>query len=327
MKASVCLLTYNQEEYISQAIEGILQQKTNFNFELVIGEDHSSDGTERICKQYADKYPDIIRLKSNISNFGLLKNFVNTVASCEGKYIAYCEGDDYWTNSFKLQKQVEILESDPEISLVHTQYQNLFVKENRLEFVGRPDKISPCETRYGIESLIDLLNGNFVWTRPSTFCFRKQHIQYLIESDIELYTSEKYRTFDFQLLAELSVLGKLRMLNESTIVYRRFEESISSTNDIMKRLEYDISIYKTGFYLIRKYKISFETVRKFFDNLLGAILFYIFQYNKFGIDLDFLNKSVKRKLKLSHKILLAILNNRFIFRYFRFILLLWNRFR
>ncbi len=109
---SVCMITYNHEEYISQAIEGVLMQKTSFPIEVIIGEDHSTDRTAEICKKFETLYSDKIHLTLREQNIGIMPNFIDTLKSCRGKYIAICEGDDYWTDINKLQKQVDFLENN-----------------------------------------------------------------------------------------------------------------------------------------------------------------------------------------------------------------------
>ena len=116
---SVCMITYNHEPFIAQAIEGVLMQKTNFPVELVIGEDCSTDRTRRVCERYAQKNPDRIRLLPSDFNVGMHANGFRTWAAARGKYIAGCEGDDYWTDPLKLQMQVDCLERDPSLSLVY----------------------------------------------------------------------------------------------------------------------------------------------------------------------------------------------------------------
>ena len=123
---SVFMLTYNQEEFISQAIEGVLMQKTSFRTELVIGEDYSTDSTRSICIRYAKLYPEKIKLLLNEKNLGLGENFLKTYEKCTGKYVAICDGDDYWTDPYKLQKQVDFLETYPDFSLVFTNNRNLY---------------------------------------------------------------------------------------------------------------------------------------------------------------------------------------------------------
>jgi len=115
---SVRIMTYNHAPYIAQAIESVLMQRTDFPYEILIGEDDSSDGTREICKQYAARYPDRIRLflrseKDKIYINGRKTGKVNgrkTQAACRGKYVAVLEGDDFWIDSEKLQKQYDFME-------------------------------------------------------------------------------------------------------------------------------------------------------------------------------------------------------------------------
>ncbi|GAB2776589.1 glycosyltransferase involved in cell wall biosynthesis [Hymenobacter luteus] len=109
---SVWLITYNHEPYIAQAIEGVLMQKTTFAVELVIGEDCSSDRTREIVLAYKEKYPDRIKLFLSPENLGMVPVLEPTFAMCRGKYVAMLDGDDYWTDSQKLQKQIDLMEAD-----------------------------------------------------------------------------------------------------------------------------------------------------------------------------------------------------------------------
>lgn len=110
-KLSICMVTYNHEKYIRQAIESVLMQKTNFKFELVIGEDCSTDNTRKLVMKFQHKFPNIIRAVINKKNLGMMNNFTQTLKNCKGEYIALLEGDDYWTDPYKLQKQVDFLDN------------------------------------------------------------------------------------------------------------------------------------------------------------------------------------------------------------------------
>jgi len=114
---SVVTITYNHEPYVAKTIEGVLMQKVDFPIEYIIAEDHSTDGTLAICKRYAEKYPDLIKLIYSDSNVGAIANERRAMKAARGKYIAFCEGDDYWTDSLKLQKQVDFMEANPEYSV------------------------------------------------------------------------------------------------------------------------------------------------------------------------------------------------------------------
>ncbi|WP_298343670.1 glycosyltransferase [uncultured Algibacter sp.] len=128
---SIFMLTYNQEQYIAQAIDSVLMQKTNFNFQLVIGEDCSKDSTRKICESFAEQYPEKIKLLPALNeNIGLIKNYLRTIKACTGKYIAICDGDDYWIDDEKLQKQVDFLEAHPACSIVGTNFKRLYSDGN-----------------------------------------------------------------------------------------------------------------------------------------------------------------------------------------------------
>ena len=118
---SVCFITYNHVSFIKDAIEGFLMQKTNFPYEIIIHDDASTDGTSEIVKEYADKYPDLIvpilqkENQYSKKGVGILRDFI--YPRTKGKYIAFCEGDDYWTDPLKLQKQFDFMEKYPDCSM------------------------------------------------------------------------------------------------------------------------------------------------------------------------------------------------------------------
>ena len=120
MLVSISIITYNQKDFIRQTLDGILMQKTNFAFEVLIHDDCSTDGTTEIIKEYEEKYPEIIRpIYEEENQFskgkGIVRNFI--FPRVQGKYIAFCEGDDYWTDENKLQKQVDFLEANPDYTV------------------------------------------------------------------------------------------------------------------------------------------------------------------------------------------------------------------
>ncbi|WP_370559869.1 glycosyltransferase family 2 protein [Edwardsiella tarda] len=116
IQVSICCITYKQEQYIEQAIDGFLMQNTSFPFEIIIGEDCGGDGTLLILKRYQSKYPNLIKIISSGKNIGANANLLRVFEAAKGKYIAFCEGDDYWCNKDKLQYQFDKMESDSSIS-------------------------------------------------------------------------------------------------------------------------------------------------------------------------------------------------------------------
>lgn len=113
IKVSACIITYNHENFIAEAIEGALSQKLDYSYEIVVAEDYSKDKTREIVIDYQKKYPDRIRAILNEKNIGMTPNWVSAVKACRGEYIAVCDGDDCWTNPRKLQIQIDELEKRP----------------------------------------------------------------------------------------------------------------------------------------------------------------------------------------------------------------------
>lgn len=170
-KVSVCIQTYQHSHFISQCLDGVLMQITDFNFEILLGEDDSSDCTREICLNYAKKYPEKIKLflhhRENVisingkptGRFNLFYNF----HKARGKYIALCEGDDYWTDKYKLQKQVDFLEANGDYVIC---FHNSFILEDSGELILSKLKSYKEEQTYTIE---DLAEYNFIHTASVVF--------------------------------------------------------------------------------------------------------------------------------------------------------------
>jgi glycosyltransferase involved in cell wall biosynthesis len=170
MKVSICIITYNHEKYIKDCLENILKQKITFDIEIIVGEDESKDNTNAICKEYAKRYPTVIKIFNRSQKdaerkkytMNALYNFIQTLGSCTGKYIALCEGDDYWTDENKLQQQIDFLEQNPDyVACFH----NAQIETNGVlqdEFVCK----GLMKDTYTIE---DLLQGNKFPTASCVF--------------------------------------------------------------------------------------------------------------------------------------------------------------
>lgn len=171
---SVCVQTYNQIEFLPSCLDGILMQKTNFEIEILLGEDASSDGTRELCIQYAQKHPDKIRLflherENNIKvgeNYTGIFNSLYNFFSARGKYVAYCDGDDFWTDPNKLQKQVDFMD-------LHPKY---VISYHKAIFVNREGKRIDDEGYPGLsERDFSSTELKKVVVQPiiSTWCFRR----------------------------------------------------------------------------------------------------------------------------------------------------------
>ena len=138
-KITVCIITYNHEKFLRQCLDGAINQELdeNWDYEIIIGEDHSTDNTLQICREYKEKYRDLITLLERPKNLGLIGNWINTLGACNGDYIALCEGDDYWSDSKKLQKQVNFMEEHPSFSMCATKTQRVNERGEKGENTGK----------------------------------------------------------------------------------------------------------------------------------------------------------------------------------------------
>ncbi len=201
------MITYNHEKYISDALDGIFKQKYNFNCELVIYDDCSSDNTENIINNYIklnkNKFLSII-YKKNIFNIGFSKNFYHALVNCKGKYIAFCEGDDYWTDPLKLVKQFDFLEENKEFNLCYHDVsilnrQGIFSKD----FITKTNK--KISTKYDLA-----VWGNYIHT--CSVVVRNNYFLEKINTEINLCDYISYIQFVND--------GKIMKIDQIMSVYR-----------------------------------------------------------------------------------------------------------
>ncbi len=217
---SVCVQTYQQVNFIRNCLDGILMQQTAFPYEIIIGEDESNDGTRKICKEYAIKHPDKIKLFLRSRNDVIyIKgnatgrfNFMESLKACKGKYIALCEGDDYWTDPLKLQKQVDFLEANPNYGIC---FHNIKIFNQEIK-----EFLEDTITRNVDEStdINELAKGNYIHT-PSVMLRNDFTIpDWFIESPIG----------DWSLYMLAINDKKIKKLDDVMAVYRIHDTSIWS---------------------------------------------------------------------------------------------------
>ncbi|MFC0517940.1 glycosyltransferase family 2 protein [Mucilaginibacter angelicae] len=276
LMVSVCCTTYNHKEFIGQAIESFLMQETSFRYEIVIGDDCSTDGTTEILRSYKEKYPDKIKLILPEKNRGAHLNTINTLNACEGKYIALCDGDDYWTNPQKLQKQVDFLENNPEYIICCHYTRVIDIHNNTLNMEANP---VPLEYTYH-----DLLVGRQVETKTATLVYHNiPEVHELFQKSWypNCYAADKF----FKLFATFNTGRKIYVMPEVMSCYRnhaggiwsmirneaRMEMVISDFNLIIRRFTYRGMQKKMLLLLYIKRYILFELrrsrLRKAFDTV------------------------------------------------------------
>lgn len=265
---SICCITYNHEKYIRDAIEGFLLQKTTFPIEIIIHDDASTDKTVEIVKEYTERYADrIISIFQSINQYSQgIKPSSNFVwPRARGKYIAICEGDDYWIDPFKLQRHVDFLESHEDYGVVYSDFCSFDQSglEIRKSFWSKLN-FSRRQKNGFIQN--DLVKCNFIMT--VTTLIRKHA---LIEVDACISHDNGYvLNIDYTLFLELAKKWKFHYDNNKTAIYRVLRESMSHSDDLNKRLKFIEDTVKISIHYNNKYNIGYDDV--FFERVRLSLL-------------------------------------------------------
>jgi len=251
IRVSVVMITYNHEQYIKQAIEGVLIQETDFEVELIISNDASTDRTDEVVNEAIKNYKGKINIRyyNHKKNKGATNNFIWTLKQAQGKYIAICEGDDYWTDPYKLQKQVDFLEENEEYGMVCTQ--NIVYYQHTKKF------IYPKETNKNKIITFDTLSNSQISTL--TVVVRKIYIENYI--NIVKKSNGILATYDYLIWTYISFYTIIKKLKDITAVYRISNQGISNNPKNFYKLKREF--FRGYIFLVNYFKINDKpTVRK-----------------------------------------------------------------
>lgn len=236
---SIRCLAYNHAPYIRQCLEGFVMQKTDFKFEAIVHDDASTDGTSDIIREYAEKYPEIIKPIFETENQyskhdGSISKIMN--AEMRGKYIAKCEGDDYWTDPYKLQKQVDFLEMHPNVVGCVT---NCSVVDNKGILLQEVRLLPVCpDNKQGEYNLHDFFKGSHQY--PTLTAVYRKNAYDTISPMFEKCRSRFLG--DWILWTCLLTQGNFYFLNDVTAAYRINPTSVTHTQNAVLRWKEDFQI-------------------------------------------------------------------------------------
>lgn len=243
MKLSVHILTYNSDKFISKCLDSIIKQKTSFQFDIVIGDDASSDKTVKIINSYINKH-DKIKLKIHDSNLGVLNNFIDTLQRCNGKYIFDIAGDDWLSDSNALQTLVDELDRNPSFSFVDSGFDCYYERSGKIRpFVNKNILISTKEDYISRHKLYG--------TSLMGCCFRKSSIKKHVNFDE--YRKQQIDFEDYPILTDLVMNSDFGLIPTVLSVYRKHRDSHSHQAD---------SYLRAKLYFAEKYNYSKEEVTK-----------------------------------------------------------------
>lgn len=218
---SVFIITYNQEKTIAQTIDSILTQQGDFTLELIIGEDCSTDATREICLAYQQKYPETIKLLLQDTNQGLLKNYIDSIRLCRGRFIAVCAGDDYWCDEHKIEKQLRFFDEHSDYGVVSTSGYRLLVKKNKLVEGLAP--LEPVADGYAFDKT---WRGG-VYAMPLSLLIRAELLKYL---DFDEFLKRKFSVEDVPMQAILAKHTHFGHIPDLCVVYRVYNGSLTFIN-------------------------------------------------------------------------------------------------
>lgn len=223
---SVCVTTYNHEPYLAKALEAILAQRCDFGVEIVLGEDCSSDNTLAICRNYAEKYPAQITLITSTENVGWRENYRRCVEAAGGRYIAFCDGDDYWCDENRLAEQVALMEQNPAVGLCYTLAERRDADGNIVGYFPKGK---------GHTSLDAMLHD---WCVENCTTLAKRELV------LAYYTTEKpenhpdWLTEDLPMWLFVAAHSEVAYIDRATAAHCVFPDSVSHSTSLAKRLAF-----------------------------------------------------------------------------------------
>jgi glycosyltransferase involved in cell wall biosynthesis len=263
---SVLIISYNQEHYISQCIESVLEQETDYPFEIIIGEDCGTDSTQNICIEYQRKYPDIIKLILHEKNGGVVNNWLACIKHASGKYITSCAGDDYWHNPHKLKLQFDYMELNPDCGVLHTDFDELNTVSNTI--INSVYKSQSIKVKQGYLQK-EIFDGSLKMC-AATICYRKDLFDKYIP--VEKYLELNFPIEDWPTLLILSHYTKINYLDVSTVTYRKGHESISNPRSYEKTIDRFTREKRMYKYLCDMFPGDLEYDEKGYDIYVNGVL-------------------------------------------------------
>jgi glycosyltransferase involved in cell wall biosynthesis len=249
------MLAYNHAPYIRTSIKSILQQRTSFPLELIIAEDCSKDDTRKIAIEYQQSHPEIVRVVTSDMNVGAHENLRRAEHACRGRYVAFCEGDDYWHVPHKLQRQVDFLEAHPDYAMVHSDYRTYYVESGQLV----PKSLSLAQDLNDENAFNDILSGRRIILTLTT-CVRRSVLEAVLRDCPECYDT-RFLMGDTQRWLEIARRGKVKWLPDVLATRHVISESATRSRNAARVLQFSLSAKDVLDHYICKYGCSPEAKR------------------------------------------------------------------
>ena len=269
---SVIIITYNQQDTIARSVDSVLMQKCHWPYEIIIGEDASTDGTRTICLDYAKKYPDKIRLFCNEQNKGITDNYFDCLLQSRGKYIADCAGDDFWTDPMKLEKELCVMEQRPNVTMVITNWQ-YYNEQTRQVSPSRQIRHAPITPGRDMLKAIITQKSMSVF-HLCTALYRSDIFRKAYQDDTYMFRSKDFCSEDMQIASAMAWNGDIAYLPDTTLNYSIEGKGVSNTNDSEKQFRFVKKSTLLIQYLASKYQTD---IREFLSERIYELGMHAFR--------------------------------------------------
>lgn len=276
---SISCTTYNHVDYISDTLDGFIMQKTVYPFEILVHDDCSTDGTDEVIKEYEKKFPNIIKpiyeAENQYQQGKPANSLVWNVPRAKGKYIAFCEGDDYWIDENKLQIEVDFLEKNQDYGLIYTNF-NIYYQDSK-EFLNNCFSLNQSNFT-PIYTDVRFWVVNLGYQAPMTWVYRKD----LIEDGLRKYKAlfETSPDTTYTLFTYFLCFSKVKYIDTVTSVYRVLSKSVTHSNSIEKKLSRNKQLFESQLKMIDEFNIDSEVKKLVTEKYYSMSFIYFILLNK-----------------------------------------------
>ncbi|WP_242155306.1 glycosyltransferase family 2 protein [Aestuariivivens sediminis] len=271
VELSIALITYNSELYIHETLKSLLKQKCAFDYEIVVGDDGSTDNTFEILQSYKRDYPNVFNIKKNEKQLGILHNFKTTIDRCVGKYVFNFDGDDIVKSPFAFEKLVAVFRNKPHLGFVDSGYDKYFEAKNKTQYFVNKNSITASKTDY--KNYIFL--GKII---PIGTCFNRSLLMKYV--DFETYIAKNVTIEDYPTLVDMVANCDFERINESLFIYRIHDKSYSYQTDFENYFFLRQEMLGLFNYFKSKYHFKEDLSEVFHQKYYKTILYLAGSYEK-----------------------------------------------
>jgi len=281
IELSVALITYNCEDYIKETLDSILKQKCSFNFEIVVGDDCSTDNSFEIIQSYERKYPEIFNIQKNKNQLGILKNFKSTLDRCIGNYIFNFDGDDIIKSEKAFQKLITVFKNSPGLGFVDSGYDKFFVNQNITKHYVNKETIRASKSQYKDSIFL----GRII---PVGTCFNREFL--FKHVDFKTYINKKITIEDYPTLVDMAANCDFDRIDESLFTYRIHDQSYSYNNGFERYFFQRKQMLSLFNHFKTKYKFNSQICNKYEQRYYKTVLYLAGSYQKKDLGKEMFSK-------------------------------------